>query len=378
MLLRCACAACSACTLAGACQLRVARSPCVCSHARTHSLTRCRSCSCLHRLHCNSCRYKLQLDHALQHKQHEKWERLFIERVQYKKVSAVSQPDNARAPWRDVCSETPRCTAASMSHTLWLISVSSLSLNLTSQTHAPLARPCPCPCPFHSLHFPQDRFIMFRDMHLTRNKQLARLHERLGRELHRSRLDDNDRRLEALKANDFEAYRELLRQTYGPLSDDDRFAGATARPRPYRLCRGRTALSRPRCRTAFVAAASASLAARHACPHCASRRACLQRCCAAALPAKGAEIRASSTCILTFSQHMHSHSTSRCNARIALRMRAEVERFLTETEQYIDKLTKKLVEYKATEAAGDAVQEAIAEVRRALRRAFRNCACMEC
>jgi hypothetical protein len=41
---------------------------------------------------------------------------------------------------------------------------------------------------------------------------------------------------------------------------------------------------------------------------------------------------------------------------------AEVERFLTETEEYINKLTKKLVQYKAEEQAGEAVQEAIAEV----------------
>lgn len=72
----------------------------------------------------------------------------------------------------------------------------------------------------------QDRFIMFRDMHLTRAKQLGRLHEKLGREFARARMGDTDRRLEALKANDFEAYKELLRQTYGPLNDDDRFKGA--------------------------------------------------------------------------------------------------------------------------------------------------------
>jgi len=73
----------------------------------------------------------------------------------------------------------------------------------------------------------QDRFIMFRDMHLTRNKQLSRLHERWAR-LNKQRMDDNDRRLEALKANDFEAYKELLRQTYGPSTDDERFAGQPA------------------------------------------------------------------------------------------------------------------------------------------------------
>jgi hypothetical protein len=67
---------------------------------------------------------------------------------------------------------------------------------------------------------------MFRDMHLTRNKQLGRLHERLSRELNRQHMDDNNRRLEALKANDFEAYKELLKQMYGPSTDDDRFAGA--------------------------------------------------------------------------------------------------------------------------------------------------------
>lgn len=41
----------------------------------------------------------------------------------------------------------------------------------------------------------------------------------------------------------------------------------------------------------------------------------------------------------------------------------EVERFLNETEEYIHKLTKKLVAYKAEEAANEAVAEAVAEVR---------------
>jgi hypothetical protein len=39
-------------------------------------------------LHCY--RYKQTLDLQVQQRQHEKWERLFIERVQYKKVVAVS------------------------------------------------------------------------------------------------------------------------------------------------------------------------------------------------------------------------------------------------------------------------------------------------
>jgi hypothetical protein len=39
-------------------------------------------------VHCR--RYKQTLDLQVQQRQHEKWERLFIERVQYKKVVAVS------------------------------------------------------------------------------------------------------------------------------------------------------------------------------------------------------------------------------------------------------------------------------------------------
>lgn len=34
-----------------------------------------------------------------------------------------------------------------------------------------------------------------------------------------------DRRLDALRQNDFEAYKELLRQTHGPQTDEDRFKG---------------------------------------------------------------------------------------------------------------------------------------------------------
>lgn len=34
-----------------------------------------------------------------------------------------------------------------------------------------------------------------------------------------------NRRLDALRQNDFEAYKELLRQTHGPQTDEDRFKG---------------------------------------------------------------------------------------------------------------------------------------------------------
>lgn len=54
---------------------------------------------------------------------------------------------------------------------------------------------------------------------------LLRTHERLGRDLSKQKDDDRARRLEALKANDFEAYQELLRQTKGPQTGDDRFKG---------------------------------------------------------------------------------------------------------------------------------------------------------
>jgi hypothetical protein len=37
------------------------------------------------------------------------------------------------------------------------------------------------------------------------------------------------RRLEALKANDFEAYKELLKQTHGPQNDGERYAGGWLR-----------------------------------------------------------------------------------------------------------------------------------------------------
>lgn len=35
--------------------------------------------------------------------------------------------------------------------------------------------------------------------------------------------------MDALRQNDFEAYKELLRQTHGPQTDEDRFKGESAR-----------------------------------------------------------------------------------------------------------------------------------------------------
>jgi hypothetical protein len=43
-------------------------------------------------------------------------------------------------------------------------------------------------------------------------RSCVRAHERLGRDLAKKQEDDRDRRLNALRANDFEAYQELLKQ----------------------------------------------------------------------------------------------------------------------------------------------------------------------
>jgi SWI/SNF-related matrix-associated actin-dependent regulator of chromatin subfamily A protein 2/4 len=71
----------------------------------------------------------------------------------------------------------------------------------------------------------QERAMAVREARISRNKGIQRVHERWGRDTSKQKEDDQTRRLEALKANDFEAYQELLRQTKGPLFGDDRFHG---------------------------------------------------------------------------------------------------------------------------------------------------------
>jgi SWI/SNF-related matrix-associated actin-dependent regulator of chromatin subfamily A member 2/4 len=51
-----------------------------------------------------------------------------------------------------------------------------------------------------------------RDIKAACTKGVTRLHERWGRGLNKSRGDERGKRLEALKANDIEAYQELLKQ----------------------------------------------------------------------------------------------------------------------------------------------------------------------
>lgn len=58
----------------------------------------------------------------------------------------------------------------------------------------------------------QDRAALVADVRKTRNKGVQRAHERLYRDLAKQQEDDRERRLEALRANDFEAYQELLIQ----------------------------------------------------------------------------------------------------------------------------------------------------------------------
>eukprot|EP00967_Tisochrysis_lutea_P009214 scaffold10914_cov21-Tisochrysis_lutea.AAC.1 len=58
----------------------------------------------------------------------------------------------------------------------------------------------------------QDRAALVSDVRKTRNKGVQRAHERLFRDLAKQQEDDRERRLEALRANDFEAYQELLIQ----------------------------------------------------------------------------------------------------------------------------------------------------------------------
>ena len=53
---------------------------------------------------------------------------------------------------------------------------------------------------------PQDRTATLRELRVSRNKGVAKLHERAGRDKKKTLDDDRARRLEALKANDFEAY----------------------------------------------------------------------------------------------------------------------------------------------------------------------------
>ena len=59
-----------------------------------------------------------------------------------------------------------------------------------------------------------------RDSRVTRNRGVAKYHERMLREYSKRKDEDRNKRMEALKNNDVDAYREMLKQQQGQLPGD--------------------------------------------------------------------------------------------------------------------------------------------------------------
>lgn len=59
-----------------------------------------------------------------------------------------------------------------------------------------------------------------RDARVTRNRGVAKYHERMLREYSKRKDEDRNKRMEALKNNDVDAYREMLKQQQGQLPGD--------------------------------------------------------------------------------------------------------------------------------------------------------------
>ncbi|XP_024392755.1 ATP-dependent helicase BRM isoform X2 [Physcomitrium patens] len=59
-----------------------------------------------------------------------------------------------------------------------------------------------------------------RDARVTRNRGVAKYHERMLREYSKRKDEDRNKRMEALKNNDVDAYREMLKQQQGQLNGD--------------------------------------------------------------------------------------------------------------------------------------------------------------
>lgn len=59
-----------------------------------------------------------------------------------------------------------------------------------------------------------------RDARVTRNRGVAKCHERMLREYSKRKDEDRNKRMEALKNNDVDAYREMLKQQQGQLPGD--------------------------------------------------------------------------------------------------------------------------------------------------------------
>ncbi|KAL3163170.1 hypothetical protein ABBQ32_009578 [Trebouxia sp. C0010 RCD-2024] len=69
----------------------------------------------------------------------------------------------------------------------------------------------------------QERSNYSRESRLARNRQVSKIHERLARDAHKALDDDKGRRMDALKAHDWQAYQELLAKQKGPEGASERY-----------------------------------------------------------------------------------------------------------------------------------------------------------
>ncbi len=58
----------------------------------------------------------------------------------------------------------------------------------------------------------QERNGLLKTLRASRNKAVARMHSTFAQNTARSRDDERTKRMDALKANDFEAYQNMLRE----------------------------------------------------------------------------------------------------------------------------------------------------------------------
>ncbi|DBA85268.1 TPA: hypothetical protein ACH3X2_005964 [Trebouxia sp. C0005] len=69
----------------------------------------------------------------------------------------------------------------------------------------------------------QERSNYSRESRLARNRAVSKTHERLARDAHKAKDDDKGRRMDALKAHDWQAYQELLAKQKGPEGASERY-----------------------------------------------------------------------------------------------------------------------------------------------------------
>ncbi|KXZ56213.1 hypothetical protein GPECTOR_1g185 [Gonium pectorale] len=78
-------------------------------------------------------------------------------------------------------------------------------------------------CRLHWRNVIQENASAITALRAARNKGVLKMHERWGRTHNRKMDDDHERRMEALKANDLEAYQALLQQAGGVTTQDSNF-----------------------------------------------------------------------------------------------------------------------------------------------------------